>query len=173
MNMLTATSADDSGLRRARSIAVLRAVAEAYGWDPRPSPNPPVTGNILKGRGDVRLGDGCRLEPGLELTRGERLPEPADVDAEIGVGEPCRIRVGRTCGLLRESRRRPIRRQQDHHGDRISRHFLHGLSAKKTQLWMKTVVFCGTLLACIIRALGFYTQFPGSGTSGTWPGRIS
>ena len=38
MKMLTAGTADDSGFRRARSIAVLKAAAEAYGWDPRPSP---------------------------------------------------------------------------------------------------------------------------------------
>jgi nicotinate dehydrogenase subunit B len=51
MQMLTASSADDSGFRRARSIAVLRAAAEAYGWDARPSPKPRATGNILTGRG--------------------------------------------------------------------------------------------------------------------------
>jgi nicotinate dehydrogenase subunit B len=37
MNMLT-TAADDTAFRRARSIAALKAVAEAYGWDPRPFP---------------------------------------------------------------------------------------------------------------------------------------
>jgi len=51
MKMLTATTTDDSGFRRARSIAVLKAVAEAYGWDPRPSPGPPAKGDILTGRG--------------------------------------------------------------------------------------------------------------------------
>jgi nicotinate dehydrogenase subunit B len=51
MKMLTAVSTDDSAFRRARSIAVLKAVAEAYGWDPRPSPRPPAKGNILSGRG--------------------------------------------------------------------------------------------------------------------------
>ena len=29
-----------AGFRRARSIAVLKAAAETYGWDPRPSPKP-------------------------------------------------------------------------------------------------------------------------------------
>jgi nicotinate dehydrogenase subunit B len=51
MKMLTATTNDDRGFRRARSIAVLRAAAEAYGWDPRPFPRPPANGNILTGRG--------------------------------------------------------------------------------------------------------------------------
>jgi nicotinate dehydrogenase subunit B len=51
MNMLTAATTDDNGFRRARSIAVLKAVAEAYGWDPRPSPKPVSGGSTLTGRG--------------------------------------------------------------------------------------------------------------------------
>jgi nicotinate dehydrogenase subunit B len=51
MNMLTAATTDDGGYRRARSIAVLKAAAKAYGWDPRPSPKPLENGNILTGRG--------------------------------------------------------------------------------------------------------------------------
>jgi nicotinate dehydrogenase subunit B len=51
MNMLTASTADDAGLRRARSIAVLKAASEAYGWDARPSPKPLGRGDILTGRG--------------------------------------------------------------------------------------------------------------------------
>jgi nicotinate dehydrogenase subunit B len=49
--LLTAGSADDSGFRRARSIAVVKAAAEAYGWDTRPSPKPVGTGDVLTGRG--------------------------------------------------------------------------------------------------------------------------
>jgi CO/xanthine dehydrogenase Mo-binding subunit len=51
MKMLTGATTDDSGFRRARSIAVLKAVAEAYGWDARPSPRPVGKANILTGRG--------------------------------------------------------------------------------------------------------------------------
>jgi nicotinate dehydrogenase subunit B len=51
MKMLTAVTTDDAGFRRARSIAVLKAAADAYGWDPRPSPRPLGKGNILTGRG--------------------------------------------------------------------------------------------------------------------------
>ena len=40
MKMLRAGTDDDGGFRRARSLAVLKAAAEAYGWDPRPSPKP-------------------------------------------------------------------------------------------------------------------------------------
>ena len=43
LKLLTASQAEDSGFRRARSIAVLKAAAEAYGWDHRPSPK--RTGN--------------------------------------------------------------------------------------------------------------------------------
>jgi CO/xanthine dehydrogenase Mo-binding subunit len=51
MKMLTAAKTDDSGFRRARSIAVLKAAAETYGWDPRPSPKPLSKGNMATGRG--------------------------------------------------------------------------------------------------------------------------
>ena len=51
MKMLTGATTDDNGFKRARSIAVLKAVADKYGWDPRPSPKARGNGNILTGRG--------------------------------------------------------------------------------------------------------------------------
>ena len=51
MKMLTASTTDDNAFKRARSIAVLKAAAEAYGWEKRPSPKSLGTGNILTGRG--------------------------------------------------------------------------------------------------------------------------
>ncbi len=54
LKLLTATpvdGSDDAGFRRARSIAVVRAAAEAYGWDARPSPKPRGNGRVLTGRG--------------------------------------------------------------------------------------------------------------------------
>jgi nicotinate dehydrogenase subunit B len=51
MKLLTASTADDSGFKRARSIAVVKAAAELYGWDARPSPKPVASGDILTGRG--------------------------------------------------------------------------------------------------------------------------
>jgi CO/xanthine dehydrogenase Mo-binding subunit len=51
MKLLSASTADDSGFKRARSIAVVKAAAEAFGWDARPSPRPRATGDILTGRG--------------------------------------------------------------------------------------------------------------------------
>ena len=50
LRLLTASTDDDSGFKRARSIAVVEAAAQAYGWDARPSPRP-RGGNILAGRG--------------------------------------------------------------------------------------------------------------------------
>lgn len=51
MRMIRAGTTDDAGFRRVRSLAVLKAAADAYGWDPRPSPKPVGKGNILTGRG--------------------------------------------------------------------------------------------------------------------------
>ena len=51
MKLLKAGTNDDAGFRRARSIAVLKAAANAYGWDSRPSPKPGGKGNTLTGRG--------------------------------------------------------------------------------------------------------------------------
>jgi len=51
LRLLTGATSDDSGFKRARSIAVVKAAAEAYGWDPRPSPKKIDSGTILTGRG--------------------------------------------------------------------------------------------------------------------------
>ncbi|MGE0404789.1 MAG: molybdopterin cofactor-binding domain-containing protein [Candidatus Korobacteraceae bacterium] len=51
LRLLTASSEDDSGFRRARSIAVIKAAAQAYGWESRPSPKRIDSGPILRGRG--------------------------------------------------------------------------------------------------------------------------
>jgi nicotinate dehydrogenase subunit B len=51
MRLLTGATTDDSGFKRARSIAVVKAAAEAYGWDSRPSPKKIDSGPILTGRG--------------------------------------------------------------------------------------------------------------------------
>ena len=51
LRLLTAGKTDDDQFRRARSIAAVKAVAKAYGWDPRSSPKPRGAGPILVGRG--------------------------------------------------------------------------------------------------------------------------
>jgi nicotinate dehydrogenase subunit B len=51
---LLAGDAEDDMFRRARSIATVKAAADAYGWDTRPSPKPRLRetrGAILPGRG--------------------------------------------------------------------------------------------------------------------------
>jgi CO/xanthine dehydrogenase Mo-binding subunit len=51
MKLLTASQDDDTGFKRARSIAVIKAAAEKYGWEARPSPTRGGSGDILTGRG--------------------------------------------------------------------------------------------------------------------------
>jgi nicotinate dehydrogenase subunit B len=51
LRLLGGSTEEDSGFKRARSIATVRAAAEEFGWDTRPSPKPVGTGNILTGRG--------------------------------------------------------------------------------------------------------------------------
>jgi nicotinate dehydrogenase subunit B len=51
LKLLTASSSDDAQFKRARSIACIKAAAEKFGWDPRPSPKPRGNGEVLTGRG--------------------------------------------------------------------------------------------------------------------------
>jgi len=51
MKLLTSSKDDDSGFKRARSIACLKAAADAFKWDTRPSPKRLDSGDILTGRG--------------------------------------------------------------------------------------------------------------------------
>ncbi|MBI2828322.1 MAG: molybdopterin-dependent oxidoreductase [Acidobacteria bacterium] len=51
LRLLTSATGDDAGFKRARSIAVVKAAAEKFGWDARPSPKPLSSGDTLTGRG--------------------------------------------------------------------------------------------------------------------------
>jgi nicotinate dehydrogenase subunit B len=51
MKLLKGDTTDDEGFRRARSIAVLHAAANTYGWEPRPSAQARGSGRVLTGRG--------------------------------------------------------------------------------------------------------------------------
>jgi nicotinate dehydrogenase subunit B len=52
LKLIQGSTQDDSGFKRARSIACIKAAAVKFGWDARPSPNPRRgTGDILTGRG--------------------------------------------------------------------------------------------------------------------------
>jgi CO/xanthine dehydrogenase Mo-binding subunit len=64
---LLADSLEDDVFRRARSIAVVRAAAKAYGWDSRPSPKGPVTGFPRAATEQAAAGD-ARQHSGQTLT---------------------------------------------------------------------------------------------------------
>ncbi|MBM3726601.1 MAG: xanthine dehydrogenase family protein molybdopterin-binding subunit [Acidobacteria bacterium] len=51
LGLLEGSSRDDGGFRRARSIAVVKAAAEAYGWKARAYPKKLDAGAVLTGRG--------------------------------------------------------------------------------------------------------------------------
>ncbi|HEU4687427.1 MAG TPA: molybdopterin cofactor-binding domain-containing protein, partial [Vicinamibacterales bacterium] len=51
MKLLQAAPDDDSGFKRARSIACIKAAVEAFKWDTRPSPKRAASGDVLTGRG--------------------------------------------------------------------------------------------------------------------------
>ena len=51
LRLLRGSTDDDEAFRRARSIAVVEAAAEAYGWYARPSPGTVGSGRVLTGRG--------------------------------------------------------------------------------------------------------------------------
>ena len=51
LRLLRGATGDDEAFRRARSIAVVEAAAEVYGWDARPSPGTVGSGRVLTGRG--------------------------------------------------------------------------------------------------------------------------
>lgn len=49
--LLERGTGDDAGFKRVRSIACLKAAAQKFGWDPRPSPRPRASGEVAVGRG--------------------------------------------------------------------------------------------------------------------------
>ncbi|HZM61234.1 MAG TPA: molybdopterin cofactor-binding domain-containing protein [Vicinamibacterales bacterium] len=51
LRLLTAATDDDSGFKRARSIACIKAAADAFKWEARPSAKRVGSGEILTGRG--------------------------------------------------------------------------------------------------------------------------
>lgn len=51
LSLVNAVPAEDSGFKKARSLAVIKAALDKFGWERRPSPKPLGTGNILTGRG--------------------------------------------------------------------------------------------------------------------------
>jgi len=115
---LLAGSPEDDAFRRARSIAVVRAAAEAYGWEPRPSPKPrdagttPTqrgTGTNVIGRGTstarTELGSGPILTGrGIAYTYRSRtiVAEIAEVEVNRETGHVWvkRLVCAHDCGLV-------------------------------------------------------------------------
>jgi len=91
LKLLTSSQAEDSGFKRARSIAVLKAATEAYGWDHRPSPKSRRTGDVLTGRG-IAYG-----------VRGQTVvAEVAEVEVNVRTGHVWvkRLVAAHDCGLV-------------------------------------------------------------------------
>jgi nicotinate dehydrogenase subunit B len=91
MKLLTASTAEDATFKRARSIAALKAVADAYGWDHRPSPKPRGTGEVLTGRGMAYS------------FRGQTIAaEIAEVEVNVRTGHVWvkRLACAHDCGLI-------------------------------------------------------------------------
>ena len=91
LKLLTAGSGDDAGFRRARSIAVVKAAAEAFKWDARPSPKPIGTGNLLSGRGIA-----------YSFRNQTMIAEIAEVDVDRRTGRVWvkRLVCAHDCGLV-------------------------------------------------------------------------
>lgn len=74
-----------------RAIDVLRAAAEAYGWESRPSPTPQQEGKLAKGRGIAWVNrDDVRVATIADVT----------VDRDSGAISVKRVVVAHDCGLV-------------------------------------------------------------------------
>ncbi|HTJ56640.1 MAG TPA: molybdopterin cofactor-binding domain-containing protein [Devosiaceae bacterium] len=74
-----------------RAIDVLRAAADAYGWESRPSPAKPQQGNLAKGRGVAWVNrDDARVATIADIT----------VDRDTGEIRVKRVVVAHDCGLV-------------------------------------------------------------------------
>jgi CO/xanthine dehydrogenase Mo-binding subunit len=118
---LLADSLEDDAFRRARSVAVIRAAAKAYGWDSRPSPKGLVTGSPgaatdrHAAQGDARLNSGQALTGrGIAYTYRNRtivaVIAEVEVNRQTGRVWARRLVCAHDCGLVinPESLRRTI-----------------------------------------------------------------
>ena len=91
LKLLAAGTGDDSGFKRARSIAVVKAAAQAYGWEPRPAAQRIAAGEIVTGRGFAYSFRGQTV-----------IAEIADVDVNRRTGRVWvkRVVCAHDCGLV-------------------------------------------------------------------------
>jgi CO/xanthine dehydrogenase Mo-binding subunit len=91
---MIAGSDEDDRFRRARSLATVRAAAEAFGWDTRPSPNP----RLRDARGPVAAGRGIAFTH-RNGTVVATIAE-VEVDRETGRVWCKRLVCAHDCGLV-------------------------------------------------------------------------
>ena len=93
LKLINAAPREDSGFKRARSLAVIKAAAETYGWDTRPSPKQSArsNGNLAVGRG---IAYGIRSQ-----TVVAEIAE-VEVDRRTGHVRVVRVVVAHDCGLM-------------------------------------------------------------------------
>lgn len=113
---LLADSQEDDAFRRARSIAVIRAAAKAYGWDSRPSPKRPmpVSHSATRDRDIRRNSDQILTGRGIAYTYRNRtvvaVIAEVEVNRQTGRVWAKRLICAHDCGLVvnPESLRRTI-----------------------------------------------------------------
>jgi nicotinate dehydrogenase subunit B len=92
LKLIQASTQDDSGFKRARSIACIKAAAEKFGWDSRPSPNP------RRGAGDIVAGRGIAYSYRSQTV----IAEIAEVEVNRKTGRIWvkRLVIAHDCGLV-------------------------------------------------------------------------
>ncbi|HUQ87977.1 MAG TPA: molybdopterin cofactor-binding domain-containing protein [Vicinamibacterales bacterium] len=97
--LLERDKTDDAGFKRVRSIACLKAVAEKFGWDPRPSP---LALGAVEGRarttGDIAVGRGVAYAFRSETVVAEMVE--VEVNRRTGRVWVKRIACAHDCGLV-------------------------------------------------------------------------
>lgn len=100
LRMLQAGTEDDSGFKRARSIACIKAAAEKFGWDPRSSPKPSVSGESKPGLpgSDIVTGRGIAYAFRSQTV----VAEIAEVEVNVKTGRIWvkRLVIAHDCGLV-------------------------------------------------------------------------
>jgi nicotinate dehydrogenase subunit B len=92
MRMLMAGKDDDGGFKRARSIAVLKATAEKFGWQPRAWPN------VNRRNGDILTGRGVSYTYRNQTVIAQIVE--VEVNRKSGRVWVKRAAVGHDCGLV-------------------------------------------------------------------------
>ena len=98
LRMLQASTQDDSGFKRARSIACIKAAAEKFGWDPRPSPRVGSGGGNPSGLPDVVTGRGIAYAYRSQTVVATIVE--VEVNQQTGRIWAKRIVVAHDCGLV-------------------------------------------------------------------------